>query len=181
MLRAALSLLAERGAADLSLREVARRAGVTYAAPYHHFADKTALLAAVAREGFEGLIVALESAAARRKTLESELLAMTQAYVVFALENPAHYRVMFLPDVKESPEANEMHVSANRAFGLLVARVARARNDQPERAQLELATTVWAALHGLSLLAIDGTLQHKLPESDAFISRACRFITGMIV
>lgn len=180
LLDAALSLVAEGHVADLSLREVARRAGVTNAAPYHHFADKSALLAAVARQGFEGLIAELQRAAARKTSLESELLAMAEAYVAFARARAAHYRVMFLPDVKESPDAHELRAAAERAFGMLVERVARARPGGPASSHLVLAGTVWAALHGLALLAIDRMLGDKVPQPQQMVRPACRSIVGMI-
>lgn len=180
LLGAAISLLAEHGAADLSLREVARRAGVSYSAPYHHFADKSALLAAVAREGFEGLVAALEANAHGHRTLRKELTAMAKAYVAFALASPAHYRVMFLPEVKHSMEAEALHVVADQAFDLLAGRVGHARKGEPAQAHQEIATTVWAALHGLSLLAIDGSLQHKFGDAQDFIDRACSTVIGMV-
>lgn len=181
LIDAALALVAEGSLADLSLREVARRAGVTYAAPYHHFADKATLLAAVACQGFEALITELERAATKRTSLETELLAMAEAYVAFAMAHASHYRVMFLPDVKQSPDADELHAAADRAFGLLQTRVARARTGESERAHQVLATTVWAALHGLSLLAIDGILQSKHPEPQKMVRSACRSIVGMVL
>jgi len=181
LIDAAVSLVADGSVADLSLREVARRAGVTYAAPYHHFADKSALLAAVACQGFEQLVVELERAGARRATLGSELLAMAEAYVAFAMTHPSHYRVMFLPDIKQSPDADDLHAVADRSFGILLQRVARAQADESERTQQMLATTVWAALHGLSLLAIDGILQNKFPEPGKMIRSACRSIVAMVV
>ena len=179
LLEAALALVAEKSVAELSLREVARRAGVTYAAPYHHFADKSALLAAVACQGFEGLAAELEQAAARKATLESELLAMAEAYVAFAIAHPAHYRVMFLPEVKESPDADALRVAGDRAFGMLLERVMRARPSAPEREHRALAVTVWAALHGLALLTIDGVLQNKLPQPERMTRDICRSIVGI--
>jgi AcrR family transcriptional regulator len=173
-------LVAEGSVAELSLREVARRAGVTYAAPYHHFPDKSALLAAVACQGFVGLIAHLNRAAARRTTLATELLAMAEAYVAFAIENPAHYRVMFIPELKDSPDATELHATGDRAFGILLERVARARPGATERERLVVATTVWAALHGLSLLSIDGVLQGKLPDPEKSMREACRSIVGIV-
>lgn len=181
LIDAALALVAEGSLADLSLREVARRAGVTYGAPYHHFADKSALLAAVARQGFEELVSELERAAARKTTLQAELLAMAEAYIAFAMAHASHYRVMFLPGVKQSLDADELHAAADRAFGLLQARVARAKLEESERAHQMLAMTIWAALHGLSLLAIDGVLQSKYPEQQKLIRVACRSIVGMVL
>jgi AcrR family transcriptional regulator len=181
LIEAALSLVAERKGADLSIREVARRAGVTYAAPYHHFADKSALLAAVAYEGFQGLVSKLERAAARKESLESELQALAEAYIAFALEQPSHYRVMFLPEVKASADSEALHASAERALGLLLERVVRARPSASASTHEVVAATAWAALHGLALLAIDGTLQHMFPKRDKMLSQACRTITGMVM
>src|SRR5687767_10050776 len=80
LLDSALAIVSEEGVRDVSLREVARRAGVTYAAPYHHFADKSALLAAVGAQGFELLIEELERASKRRADQESQFLAMCEGY-----------------------------------------------------------------------------------------------------
>jgi AcrR family transcriptional regulator len=180
LIDAALTIIAEGNVADVSLREVARRAGVTYAAPYHHFADKSALLAAVACQGFERFAEKLEEAAHRRRTLKAELLSMSQAYVAFAAEHPYHYRVMFLPDVKQSSEADALRAAADRAFGLLQARVARARPGDSESRQRGVAIATWAALHGLSLLVIDGTLAQKSRALETTIRTACRSIVGMV-
>ena len=181
LIEAALSLVAERRGADLSIREVARRAGVTYAAPYHHFADKSALLAAVACEGFQGLVSRLERAAARKESLESELQALAEAYIAFAMEQPSHYRVMFLPEVKASVDSEALHVLGERAFELLLERVARARPAAATSAHEVVAVTAWAALHGLALLVIDGTLQHMFPKPDKMVSKACLTVTGMVM
>lgn len=181
LVEAAVGLVAEGSVRDVSLREVARRAGVTYAAPYHHFADKSALLAAVATQGFERLLADLERAMARRKSLRSELQAAAETYLAFALDHPAHYRVMFLPEVKHSPEATQFHVAASHAFESLLSRVVRARPNESERSHLVLATTVWAALHGLSLLAIDRILQVKLPQPEKTLRDACHRIVDMVL
>jgi AcrR family transcriptional regulator len=180
LLEAALTLIAEGRVGELSLREVARRAGVTYAAPYHHFADKSALLAAVATQGFEKLVEKFDRVAARRLAPEAELVAMAQAYVAFALAHPSHYRVMFSPEVKDSPDAAALGVAGDRAFGVLLERVAQARPAEPAATHSTLAATVWASLHGLSLLAIDGMLKKKFQRPEKIVQDACRSIVGMI-
>lgn len=177
LLDAALALVGEGSVGNVSLREVARRAGVTYAAPYHHFKDKSALLAAVACQGFEMLIAEFERVAARHLPFPSEFLAMAEAYVTFALTHPSHYRVMFLPEVKESPEAEEFHAAGERAYNVLLRQIARARPGESEREHHVLATTIWAALHGISMLGIDGILQNTLPKSQ--LRKACQTILGM--
>jgi hypothetical protein len=105
---------------------------------------------------------------------------MAEAYVAFAIAHPSHYRVMFLPEVKESSDAEALRVAGDRAFGMLLERVARARPSASEREHRVLATTVWAALHGLSLLAIDGVLQSKVPHPEKMIREACRSIVGIV-
>lgn len=90
LLDGALAAIAERGAANLSLRDVARRAGVSHAAPAHHFGDKRGLLTAIAVEGFDGLTQVTAAAA-------GDHVAGGLAWIRWALEHPAHYEVMFSP------------------------------------------------------------------------------------
>src|SRR3954447_18797755 len=90
LMAGALEAIAEKGAADLSLRDVARRAGVSHAAPAHHFGDKRGLLTAIAVEGFDGLTEATSAAA-------GDHVAGGLAWIRWALEHPAHYEVMFSP------------------------------------------------------------------------------------
>src|SRR5205809_439421 len=100
LIDASLALVEEEGIGALSLREVARKAGVTHNAPYHHFPDRGALLAAIAEEGFGRL--AQETAAARAAVPDDPLARLTacgQAYVRFAIASPAHFRVMFRPEL----------------------------------------------------------------------------------
>src|SRR5689334_25241030 len=91
ILSAALDVIATDGPTALSLRDLARRAGVSHAAPAHHFKDKAGLLTAIAIDGYERLAVALEAG--------SSLLELGAAYVRFALDHPAHFEVMFSPDL----------------------------------------------------------------------------------
>src|ERR1700683_2993238 len=91
---AARTILEKRGLAALSLRAAARAAGVSPAAPYHHFADKKALLDAVAAQGFDALTSAMEKPMAKKTDPDARLDASGIGYVVFALENPALFRLM---------------------------------------------------------------------------------------
>lgn len=180
LIDAALTLIGERNNAELSLREVARRAGVTYAAPYHHFADKSALLAAVASEGFEKMLAGMEAAVARRRTLEAELRALAEAYLRFALDHPSHYRVMFLPEVKGAAGADALHCIADRAYEVFLERVRRAQPEVQATDHDIAAITAWSTLHGLALLAIDGTLQHMFPDPPRLLSQSCRSVVAAI-
>src|SRR3982750_2168770 len=92
----ALTMVTEEGAWNFTLREVARRAGVSHAAPYNHFEDKAALLAEVAALGFQALRHALEPAAGGHpRSARQALAGVAAAYVRFGVEHPAHYRLMF--------------------------------------------------------------------------------------
>ncbi len=161
---AATALIAERGPSGFSLREVARRAHVSEAAPYWHFADKEALLAAVAEQGFVGLAAAMTGVQERVKAPRQRLRELGIAYVRFALKHPSHLRIMFGPEIGDKTAHPTLHAAAERAFGLLVHAVADAqqagqvRSGSPE----ELAVSAWALVHGLSALLIDGQLRMRV-------------------
>ena len=97
--QAAVELIGERGPAGFSLREVARRAGVSHAAPAHHFGDSHGLLTAVAADGFQVLYDAMAAASAGAATTEERVVAVSRAYVEVACSHPAHFEVMFRRDL----------------------------------------------------------------------------------
>jgi len=155
ILEAAVALIAERGLHGLSLRECARRAGVSHAAPYRHFEDKNALLLAIARDGFNGLAEAGERAMLGIDDPRERLDAYGVAYVRFAVEHPVLHKLMFASELKKpSPEDQ---ASGSRAFELLVE--AAAAIVGPEQAELA-AVAFWSLTHGLSMLILDG----RIPE-----------------
>lgn len=148
LLDAALALVAEGELEALTLRAVARRAGVSPGAPYHHFADKTALLAEVAREGFEAL--GEEQAAARGPDPGARLAAMAAAYVRFARAHATHYAVMFAvpPDRVEGPGADALQAAARGTFATLAGAIRSANPAlSPPEAQRR-ALHAWAHAHG---------------------------------
>jgi AcrR family transcriptional regulator len=154
LLEAADKLLAERGAQALTLRDVARAAGVSHAAPYHHFASLDDLLAAVAERAFIVLGEALEKALSGEDTHE-RLLRISSAYVACARARPAHFRLMFGPLLARKSEYPGLKAAAERSFGqLLAAACAHDPHNGPE-----LALTGWSLAHGLSHLMIDGALE----------------------
>ena len=139
----ALSLL-EAGDGPPSLREVARAAGVSAMAPYRHFADRAALLAAVADEGFAALRTRL-LAADEAPTSRAALIAQGRAYVDFALAQPALFRLMF------SREKTGGVPEGETAYTVLANRVARLAPDRAEAATL----AAWGLVHGLATLLLD--------------------------
>ncbi len=169
LLAAASALLAEVGPAALSLRAVARAAGVTHAAPYRHFPDKAALLAALATDGFERLRAAMDAAReAAGPDSGARLAAVGRAYVQSAVSAPAEFRLMFGAPAASRAEHPELEAAAAAAFGGLVDAVAEAQAGGQVRAgPIEpLALAAWAAMHGLAALAVDGQLPGPA-EADA--------------
>jgi AcrR family transcriptional regulator len=157
-LRAARELLEEGGSAGLSLRAVARRAGVSPAAPYRHYADRDALLSAVAAEGYRELAGHL-AAAHPSPTTPEELAAVAVAYVRFALDRPALFRVMF---AEPCDPTSEERVQATAAISEYVRGIVRAAF--PDADADALPTTVWALVHGLAFLHLDGKLDTSSAE-----------------
>ncbi|MBI5504309.1 MAG: TetR/AcrR family transcriptional regulator [Deltaproteobacteria bacterium] len=161
LVKGALELLAEGGPAHLTLRGAARRAGVTPAAPYRHFADKRELLAAVAEEGFRALHEYAREAMQRGGgDAADRFVEHGLAYVRFAIEHPAHYRVMFGPEIPDKRIYEGLHAAAGACFEDLreSVRTCQAQGCLPQ-GEVELhAMRGWAMVHGLALLFIDGQL-----------------------
>lgn len=172
---AALATLAERGAAALGLRELARAVGVSPAAPYRHFADRKALLEAVAADGFARFGAAME-AAREASFVEDQLAAMAYAYVRFAIDNPPLFRLMFSPEI--SPYRDPaLKIAAAAAYAPLATAAAREDAGAPA----EVAVTAWSFVHGLSLLLLDEQiLGVSAANADPLIhSLAARFVRGL--
>jgi len=162
VLETAMGMLHEDKGWQFTLREVARRAGVSHAAPYKHFPDKAALLAEMALIGFDGLREALVAKPRRPKSLRDEFFAMGRAYVRFGTSNPALYRLMFSG---EAGKAADVHLSerALAAFGVVIELLERGQAEGVlrERDVRGQAAACWAQMHGITMLTLDGLL---LPE-----------------
>jgi AcrR family transcriptional regulator len=179
----ALAIIGERGVESLSIREVARRLGVSHQAPYRHFASSDHLLAEIVRRTY-----AMFSAHLRKRpkgeSAADDMRHMGEAYLAFALKHPLHYRLIFgtpLPDPTEHPE---MMQEARFAFSILLDGIARL-HGRPGDASAETkldALFVWATVHGLATIlqteALDklGLRQRELaqaiPHTLACIGRA---------
>ena len=173
---AAADLIAERGLGDFSLREVARRAGVSHAAPAHHFGDSTGLLTSLAKEGFTYLGDSLDAARAGIDDPVERLVAVGRAYVRVATEHPGHCQVMLRTDVVDV-EDPELQLAGRRAYSILedsVRAVADASN--PDLDVIDAANLCWAMTQGLIELypkiAVIGELQgHPAPPIDDLVER----------
>ena len=157
---AAWNLVEEEGVERLTLRRVARRVGVTPMAPYHHFADKASLVSAVARRGFEALREAMSAAVAAEPSLLLKLRAMGVAYVVFAVQHPATFRLMFGAELANASAHPALAEAAARTMELLVAgfRETAASGAIADVNPRDAALTSWAALHGTATLLLAGQI-----------------------
>jgi AcrR family transcriptional regulator len=165
-LRAARDLLEENGSVALSLRAVARRAGVSPTAPYRHYADRDALVSAVAAEGCRELAGYLAQAHPTPSN-SNDVADVAIAYVRFALDHPALFRAMFSEACDTtSPE----RVAATAAIGEYV--VTLVRQVAPGGDVEALSTAVWALVHGLAFLHLDGKFDASDPDAVAARVRA---------
>lgn len=161
LIAGAIQVIEEQDVAAVSLRKVARRLGVTNAAPYHHFRDKTALLAAVAAEGFRNLDAAAQRAAEANPDPWDALHALGLAYITTAIHHPAHYQVMFRSDLHEL-EDDDLETRSRDAFGHLVAALEGIRDALGAPGPvMPLALFAWSAVHGFASLWTQGALAKK--------------------
>jgi AcrR family transcriptional regulator len=180
LLRAAMDLLRETGDEDaVSVRAVAQRVGVSVPSLYLHFADKQALLDAVCEEVFTQLHVVLQKAGAEGTDPFDALRRQGTAYVHFALENPEHYRIVFMKEHDPAPESVDA-VIAGGAFGHLVDSVrACVEAGVLEGDPVDTATSLWAAAHGVAALLI-AKPYFPWRDVDAFVERTvCAAGLGM--
>jgi AcrR family transcriptional regulator len=165
ILSASVALIEEEGLGRLSMREVARRAGVTHQAPYHYFADREAILAQIAEDGFVLLTQRVESAMRPRDGAADRICAMGQAYVEFACDHPAHFRIMFRPELVNMENCPGARDAGSRAFSTLTGIVhAAVESGLPGvPSETALVALLWSVAHGLACLILDGPLMEKLP------------------
>lgn len=152
-------MLDEGGPERLSLREIARRAGVSPAAPYRHFAGLGELLAAVAADGFGKLAADLDDAWS--KAVGDPLPALGRAYVRFARANPRLYRLMFGAATDAGPDS-PIGLAGREAFARLKAAIAEGGALEENTARIA-AVSAWAHVHGLAMLLLD----RQIPRIDA--------------
>jgi len=161
VLDAALDIITSTGAESLSMREVARRAGVSHQAPYHYFGDRSGIFAAISEEGFSALAGAFRDVDFSNT---SAAKAGFIAYLNFARSHVGHFRVMFRQDICGVTDNEETANAASSAFDELLQMVERTIGSSVDpKAAHTFAFTMWSQAHGLATLVIDGPLPQKLP------------------
>ena len=182
LIDAALDVVEKKGLGALTLRSVARAAKVSHMAPYHHFEDKAALVAAVAAEGFRRMQDAMESRIARcSEGSRARLRESGIAYVVFAVEHPNLFRLMFSAQVAEQSDYPELREAASAAYALLRGLVNESQGERsrPDDAEL-IRISAWALVHGLAVLCIDGQVGPEGAADPDFAERLAYEATGAL-
>ena len=170
ILDASVALVEEQGVRAVSFREVARRAGVSHQAPYHHFGNHRGILRAIAREGFQELRRAMnEAAEAAGPNPLDALTASGVAYANFARTHTGHFRVMFQKALVDIGDREDPLEEAEATHGTLVrlATAAHAAGYGSHLTEDGLAHLTWATVHGISNLIVEGVLAAKIPMTDA--------------
>ena len=185
LLEAADYLLEQTGAAKLSLREVAKHAGVSHTAPYRHFKNRAALLEAIAIAGFRRLKILLEQAeASAPDDMVQQLLAGGLAYLQVAVNNPEHTRLMFGGMMKEVSEDSALYAAAEDTYETLyrIIDTGRARKVFGGSDTETVVLAAWSLVHGLAMLIL-GTqkINPATPEELDEITRSVleTFLTGL--
>ncbi len=170
MVDAAIKIIGQGGVEALTLRDAAKRLGVSRTALYRHFKDKPALLARVALEGFRLFRQTLQSAVDLARTNgQDPMEEMGVAYVGFAMANHSHFKTMFSGAVQKCEDYPELSVEADGAFAVLVDAIAaeqkagRIVGGDP----VPIAVVIWGGVHGLATLAMAGHLDQSMgPNND---------------
>jgi AcrR family transcriptional regulator len=171
LLKAAEKVLERDGLQGLTLRAVAREAGVSHAAPTHHFGDLTGLLSELAAIGFRQFNAAMAAAGSSGPSVLEKALAKAKAYVAYARAHPGMYGLMFRNERLDMTRPS-LHEAAHAAFAGLAGAIGASRNEHiaAEALSLDQAAAIaraWSQVHGFTMLLLDGRLTdilHRLPE-----------------
>jgi AcrR family transcriptional regulator len=193
-MQASLVILSEVGADGLSLREAARRAGVNHRAVYRHYADKRALLAAIAESGYRQLSADMRAAvesvdAPQPRAAEPSpswaagvrervtLLAIAEAYLRFALREPARFQVMFGPRLNHDGAFPELEAVIQETVSILARELKLAGPTASSAVRRDAGITLWSTMHGLSSLV----LAQRIPLKSALVHKYAAKVVGPVV
>jgi AcrR family transcriptional regulator len=166
LVQAAVDMAEEGGIEAISTRAIARKVGVSHAAPARHFPDRSSLLAAIATEAFDRFERVIAKAGDAEPVAKKKLAAMGRAYVRFGVDHPALIRVIFSPLLETlDPRPEALVEAGDRAFDTLRRGVRAALSPDATEEKVALgAFSAWSSVHGMVTLWLDGPLRHSLPE-----------------
>lgn len=170
LIKAGVDILAKDGVSGLSLRKVAGKAGVSHAAPYSHFTDKQALIAAISTEGFRQLYERVFAVVEEYKMEPSrQLIEVAWTYVQFALDDRDRFKVMFSGILEKEKEYPEFVAESQRNFQLVKTVVeANQAAGVLRRGPSDLvALSAWGIIHGFIMLLLEGQISHTLLEQNS--------------
>lgn len=162
------------------MQALARAARVSPGAPYHHFPDKIALVAALATEGYELWLARARRSLARATTPRERLEALARSWLDFAAQHPAHYRVMLLPDIADRERFAELHATSGEGLALLLSIWGELLPRASEADRAARAVSAWSTLHGFAALRGAGVLGNipGLPALEALERAAIDLAIG---
>ena len=167
LIKAGVDILAKDGVSGLSLRKVASKAGVSHSAPYSHFADKQALIAAISTEGFRQLYERVNAVAEEFKTKPSrQLVEVAWTYVQFAMDDRDRFKVMFSGILEKEREYPEFVAEAQRNFQLvkMIVEANQAAGVLRSGPSDLVALSAWGIIHGFIMLLLEGQISHTVLE-----------------
>ena len=170
MIRAGRALIEQRGLQGFTLRECARRARVSHAAPAHHFQSVGDLLAEIAAHGFDELAGAMDAAASGQRDSARRLAALGRAYVSFALSNREVFQLMFNRSARSNDSAR-LGASRKAAYARLTEGIGGVIPDGSPATRQAMADLAWVSVHGFAMLALGGELDRDATSGAAFARR----------
>jgi len=182
ILATSLQIVEKEGIESLSIREAAKKAGVTHQAPYRHFTDREALLAALAARGFRELYEHIESRVAVAKEPLERLCCAGEAYAAWSCRHPEHFRLMFSPSIPDYESDSELKEITEKMLGAVLGLVSQCqqsgviRQDDPR----PLARQFWAAIHGVSILHVDRQFKPLRDDDGASIRLARQIVLNLV-
>ncbi len=167
LIKAGVEILAKDGVSGLSLRKVALKAGVSHSAPYAHFVDKQALIAAISTEGFRQLYERVSAVADQYHSQpEKQLIEAAWAYVQFALDDRDRFKVMFSGVLEKEKDYPEFVAESQRNFQLvkMIVEANQASGNLRSGASELVALSAWGIVHGFLMLLLEGQISHAVLE-----------------
>ncbi|MEM9776912.1 MAG: TetR/AcrR family transcriptional regulator [Chloroflexota bacterium] len=178
LIQAGISLLEEGNAREVTLRKVAKQAGVSHAAPYRHFEDKVALLSAIAEQGFRQLAAEMNKGIEENpQSSFNQIIAIGQRYVGFAQQHPAQLTLMF-SDLLAQGKDESLSEAAGATYGILEQSISRAQQDGTLKQSnpQKMGKAFWAAVHGLAMLTKEGLMVHEEQHLDDAVENVMKLM-----